>query len=498
MWSLNYVCRYSYICTHIRLSELRAMEDISDQILLNFGGVNKNDLNKNIEIGDISTNEISIDSYSPYKIFSEIPAYFNGQKNDFCVLTLNCQSLNAKYDKIRSMLHFFRENNFKIHALCLQETWIKGDNPDLSFFKLPGFEETAVLGASCGSHGGLAIYLAEGLVYKEIFRSHVNRIWEGLFISVSGESIVKPVIIGNVYKPPRDNNNNDNIDAFMSEFTPVISKITKLKSDSIVVGDTNIDLLQINHRLKYTEYLDFMLSNGFFPKISFPTKFSNQNASLYDHIFYKSSNSNNLSKSAIIWGTISDHLACVTSFHHIKCKTQTPRYVQVTKSDENYISNFILDLQNRNMYDLLEKDLFTDPNRNYEIIENTINECKEKHLPTRTVKFNKHKHKNSVWITGGILRSIQFRDKLYLKLKKTSRESQLYLTLKQNLKTYNTILNKLIIEAKKNYYQNEFHKYQRDVKKTWGTINDLMCRKNRKSSHPTHIKVFFKRRYQQK
>ena len=444
------------------------MDDISEQILLNFGGVIKNDLNKNIESGKTSTSETSIESYSPYKLFNDIPNYFKGHKNDLCVMTLNCQSLNAKFDKIKAIMQYFHENDLKIHALCLQETWIKGKNPDFSFFKLPGFDEPVTLGASCGNHGGLAIYLTEGLVHKDFFRSGDNRIWEGLFITVSGETLSKPVIIGNVYKLPRENNNNANIDAFMLQFSPIVSKISKLKSDSIIVGDTNIDLLQINNRTKYAEYLDFMISHGFFPKISFPTKFSNQNASLYDHIFYKSSNSNQISKSAILWGATSDHLACLTSFQHIKNRSHTPRYVQISKSDETSINNFVLELQSKNVYDLLDKELYNDPNRNYEIIEKVINDCKEKHLPTSIKKFNKYKHKNSQWITNGIIKSIQFRDKLYLKLKKTPRDSHLHLILKQNLKTYNTVLNKLIVTAKKDYYYNEFTKYKRDVKKNLG------------------------------
>ena len=63
----------------------------------------------------------------------------------------------------------------------------------------------------------------------------------------------------------------------MTEFMPVVSKISKMKSDSMILGDMNIDLLQINNREKYAEYLDFMLSNGYFPKVTFPTKFSNLN-----------------------------------------------------------------------------------------------------------------------------------------------------------------------------------------------------------------------------
>ena len=45
------------------------------------------------------------------------------------------------------------------------------------------------------------------------------------------------------------------------------------------------------------------------------------------------------------------------------------------------------------------------------------------------------------------------------------------------------------MNAKKEYYNNEFFKYKRDVKNTWATINNLLCRKKRKSSHPTQINI---------
>ena len=77
-----------------------------------------------------------------------------------------------------------------------QETWICGDIPDFTHYQLPGFNSPICLGASCGRHGGLAIYLAEGLSYKLIAKSDkTTKIWEGLFVSVTGDNIKKPLII---------------------------------------------------------------------------------------------------------------------------------------------------------------------------------------------------------------------------------------------------------------------------------------------------------------
>ena len=47
----------------------------------------------------------------------------------------------------------------------------------------------------------------------------------------------------------------------------------------------------------------------------------------------------------------------------------------------------------------------SNPNKNYNIIDTIITSLITKHFPTKTVKFNKHKHKNNSWITKGIINS---------------------------------------------------------------------------------------------
>ena len=76
-----------------------------------------------------------------------------------------------------------------------------------------------------------------------------------------------------------------------------------------------------------------------------------------------------------------------------------------------------------------------------------ITSAQEKHLPEKTVRFNKYKHKCSPWMTNGILQSIKFRDKLYHTFKKCKPDSLEHEFHKNNLKTYDKILNKTISQA---------------------------------------------------
>ena len=44
---------------------------------------------------------------------------------------------------------------------------------------------------------------------------NVSAVWEGLFILVKDIENEKPIVIGNIYRPPYDNNNETNINTFV-------------------------------------------------------------------------------------------------------------------------------------------------------------------------------------------------------------------------------------------------------------------------------------------
>ena len=105
---------------------------------------------------------------------------------------------------------------------------------------------------------------------------------------------------------------------------------------------------------------------------------------------------------------------------------------------------------------------------------------KEKHLPYKFVKFDKYRHKNSKWITHGVIKSIKNRDKLNRELKFTDQSSERYAILKNRLSTYNKILKKTIREAKSSYYLLSFTENKANIRKTWSIINEIIW-KNKNS-----------------
>ena len=68
----------------------------------------------------------------------------------------------------------------------------------------------------------------------------------------------------------------------------------------------------------------------------------------------------------------------------------------------------------------LYKNHLSDPNSNYNILMDLLENANVKHMPYKLVTFNKYKHKNSLWITNGILKSIKYRDNLHKQIKLTN------------------------------------------------------------------------------
>ena len=184
----------------------------------------------------------------------------------FSILDLNIQSLSSKFDAFTAFLSLLDEKGIRFSAICLQETWLS-DKHETSIFNLPGYRLIHA-GKSCSDCGGLMIYLSDlfSCNVKHVYNN--TSLWEGLFIEVQGGPPESKLIIGNIYRPPRQNNNNATIENFLTEITPVISNIAKNSCNIVVSDDFNIDLLQINDRVKYQKYFDVFVTNSLFSLIT--------------------------------------------------------------------------------------------------------------------------------------------------------------------------------------------------------------------------------------
>ena len=218
------------------------------------------------------------------------------------------------------------------------------------------------------------------------------------------------------------------------------------------------------------------MSLSFFPKITLPTRLSDRSCTLIDNFLCKLSNGFSQSTAGILISRISDHLPYFIFLDYLKPKRPAPStFIKVQTGNDECILKFQTELNNANIYDMLDTQLNTDPTENLATLNIFISQAKDKHLPIKLVKFNKHKHKKSNWISIGIIRSITYRYKLYMRLKQVPIDSEMYTHLKTNLKTSSNT-KKTYSQCKKAYFQKKFNKYKGDIKNTWQTITEILNR----------------------
>ena len=211
-------------------------------------------------------------------------------------------------------------------------------------------------------------------------------------------------------------------------------------------GDFNINLLKINENASFSEFMDTMFNYSLYPKITMPTRFSTHSASLIDNFYCKFSKHSQDTSAGIIMSGLSDHLPYFICFNNFtKRRNTVSKFVKCKINKPEAIEAFIRELSSSKIHEELDHSLEIGPNQNYEKMINMITKLKDKHLPYKFVKFNKHKHKDNKWMTYAILNSIKSRDKLYYEFKCMDPYHPNYCSLKQNLSVYNGILKKKLI-----------------------------------------------------
>ena len=71
----------------------------------------------------------------------------------------------------------------------------------------------------------------------------------------------------------------------MQKIIEIQSKIKEENKVSYLMGDFNIDLLKVNIHAKTNKFVNDVISQGFLPKITRPTRITPHSATLIDHIY---------------------------------------------------------------------------------------------------------------------------------------------------------------------------------------------------------------------
>ena len=140
--------------------------------------------------------------------------------------------------------------------------------------------------------GGVGIFVTEKLsrnvkiidqltVSEELFENLTIQISN--CISTGKSNYQKDLSVAAIYRPP----NSQSYDLFNSELEKLLTSIDKSKSEVVLTGDLNLDLLKYENHLPTANYLDLVINHKLLPRIVRPTRIKKQSATLIDHIFTK-------------------------------------------------------------------------------------------------------------------------------------------------------------------------------------------------------------------
>ena len=153
-------------------------------------------------------------------------------------------------------------------------------------------------------HGGVGIYVNSDMSYcrRDNLSIFIPHVIETLFIEVKLNE-TKSVILGVIYRP--NTQPRVDIDVFTTKLADITAKINNENKESYIMGDFNIDLLKFQKHDKTKYFIESMLTTGYLPVITKPTRITDHSATLLDHIY---SNSKSLNyQSGIIITDVADN-----------------------------------------------------------------------------------------------------------------------------------------------------------------------------------------------
>ena len=223
----------------------------ADEILCEYGSLNDLSLDLMIDTpNDDGEINLVCPSPGPYYSLDHLPRDLTESCGKLNILSSNVQSLNAKFDQFMVFLERAREQNIKFHVICIPESWI-GENTDMSPVQITGYNcFYQFKRRECSNHGCLITYVDNNFDVNEAAISNESTLWENL-LRIKGTGHTRDIVVGNIYRPPKNNNNVDSLQTFTDELESVLIPMKDTNSEIVVAGDYNINLFNVEAWLSH-------------------------------------------------------------------------------------------------------------------------------------------------------------------------------------------------------------------------------------------------------
>ena len=391
---------------------------------------------------------------SKYTNYSDLN--ISGNDNKLKIISQNIHSIPKNFEEFYSDICDFE---FDIIALC--ETWTSNETSQL-YQNLPGFNSAFLNRDSKG--GGVGFYLKKDIVFEVLDQfSCSDPALECIFLNFQINN--DRFIIGNLYRPPKGN-----FDVFNEKLSKNLTDIRSNFNNAtiIILGDVNINILKSFECLRAQRFTNLMFSFELNPLIRRPTRVTETTASILDHIW---TNSKSVKNDGIIKSNLTDHYPVfMTLSNNSPISNVNPGYKPYRKYSEANKKKFRDKLKEVNWEPLLADDSENVYEKFYEIIHGIYDEC----FPLSQRKITPKDSKNPF-----------FNDYLRGLVKEKHRILKLF---NRNPITFGTMyrairnkVNNAVRDAKRNYYLFNLIQSERNPKKTWEVLNEILGRNPNKN-----------------
>jgi len=384
----------------------------------------------------------------------------------YCALHINIRSLPAKLDELKDIIYTLKEKHIIVHFILLCETYLNDTNQPLC--KIENYN-LVCRNRQDRKGGGIAIYVHNSLSYsiRDDLCINIEKEFESLFIEIKGK--IKSTLIGEVYRVP-----NSNIRLSVERFHDIANKLKNIREDVILATDQNFDLLKYNEN-KYTkDLLDGLISAGFLPSITKPTRITYSSATLIDNIYLKGFSCYTYSSSVLNYD-ISDHLPLLAYIGKAEgeLKNTTQQY-EYRDWNQNAIASINQQLMEIDWSQLQNEEV----DEAYNTFNTYLNDLIDEYAPTKHKKTHKANLKREPWMTKGLLVSARNKNKLFKKCINKVKEHPHY----KSYIRYKNLFNKVKRRAKQTHIHDVLNRYKNNMSKTWDFINRLIGKTPNKNS----------------
>ena len=414
--------------------------------------------------------EINCDYLDPNHINEH---FFKDEDANLTIFQNNIRSQNKNFHKVREI---FNECKCWPDILAFTETKL---NENSCIPVLPGFSFEHI--NSPTACGGVGVFLSDRLHYSvrhdlSLNIPGVEDIWVELEIdSVNHEKStaknVNKFVIGTIYRHPI----TSNYDRFCNSLCESVEKLNDAKTKYALLGDMNIDILKYNLVTNVTNFINSVNSVGCSFHIDKATRVTQNSASCIDHVY--SNLPPNRLENRILMSDVSDHFGILTKINKTpKMFHEHPLFFRRSKLTDQEWEQF-----NKELKLNLDKDLSTymnntdcDVNLFAESITSIYHDLIEKYMPIRTFSRKQKRFFHKPWISKGIKVSIRTKNNLFKKSKTTNAPGDA-----EKYKIYRTILTRIKLRAKHNYYSELAFRYGNTKSKMWQLVNEISNRKRK-------------------